>query len=66
MYKHFFEKNYYYTSDRDEVLYLRSLGIRYIFVQSVNDISVYKYDRLNELYQALAVLYRNNNKKIEE
>lgn len=64
MYNHFFEKNYYYTSDREEVLFLRSLGIRYVFVQSVENISVYKYTRVKELYEALAVLYRNNNVNI--
>lgn len=47
----------YRTQWRDEVDYLRSVGIRYSFVLRENGISTYKYTKTSELFRQLAVFY---------
>lgn len=47
----------YRTQWRDEVDFLRSVGIKYSFVFRENGISTYKYTKTSELFRRLAVFY---------
>lgn len=47
----------YQTQWRDEVDFLRSVGIRYVFVKRVNNIPTYKYTKNSELFKQLAIFY---------
>lgn len=47
----------YQTQWRDEVDFLRSVGIRYAFVKRVNGIPTYKYTKNGELFKQLAIFY---------
>ena len=58
-----FDKEYA-TPFREEVVYLKSLGIRYTFVKNVGDTSVYKYEKTPELFRALELFY--SDKRIKE
>ena len=58
-----FDKEYA-TPYREEVVYLRSRGIRYAFVKNVGDTSVYKYEKTPELFSALELFYLE--KRIKE
>lgn len=49
----------YSTQNRKEVNFLHSCGIMYSFVKTVDEISIYKYTKTKELFEALAVFYRN-------
>lgn len=50
----------YQTSFLDEVLFLKSKGIRYTWVyKNENGISVWKYKKTKELWLALAEMYSN-------
>lgn len=49
----------YQTQWRDEVDFLRSVGIRYTFVKRDNGISTYKYRKTSELFRQLAYFYAN-------
>lgn len=51
-----FDKEYATTYLR-EVEFLKSLGIRYTFVKSLNNVSVYKYEKTPELFEALGFFY---------
>lgn len=51
-----FDKEYS-TQFRDEVDYLRSVGIRYTFVKDVFGISTYKYTKTPALFYALALFF---------
>lgn len=49
----------YSTQNRKEVLFLRSCGIQYTFVKTIHGISLYKYTKTRELFDALSIFYRN-------
>lgn len=50
----------YQTSFLDEVLFLKSKGIRYTWVYKNEDgLSVWKYKKTKELWMALAEMYSN-------
>lgn len=50
----------YQTSFLDEVLFLKSKGIRYAWVYKNEDgLSVWKYKKIKELWLALAEMYSN-------
>lgn len=49
--------NEYSTQWRDEVDYLKSVGIRYSFVKREQGISRYKYKKSSELFNQLAIFY---------
>jgi hypothetical protein len=51
-----FDKEYS-TQFKDEVEYLKSIGIRYTFVKDISGISTYKYTRTPALFYALASFY---------
>ena len=51
----------YATSYKAEVEYLKESGIRYAFVKDVEGISVYKYTKTAELFEALMEFYRKPN-----
>ena len=51
----------YSTQWRDEVDYLKSVGIRYTFVKrNADGISIYKYKKSSELFRQLAIFYDQN------
>lgn len=47
----------YQTQWRDEVDYLKSVGIRYTFVIRKNGIPTYKYTKTSELFRQLTIFY---------
>lgn len=47
----------YQTQWRDEVDFLKSVGIRYSFVKRINGINTYKYKKCGELFTQLAIFY---------
>lgn len=47
----------YRTQWRDEVDFLKSVGIRYTYVLRENGISIYKYTKTGELFRQLAIFY---------
>ena len=50
----------YQTQWRDEVDFLKSVGIRYTFAKrSKEGISTYKYKKSSELFKQLAIFYAN-------
>lgn len=49
----------YSTQNKKEMLYLRACNIPYTFVKVNEGIPVYKYTKSKELFEALAVFYRN-------
>lgn len=51
-----FDKEYS-TSFLREVGFLKQCGIRYTFVKTVGDVSVYKYEKTPELFAALESFY---------
>ena len=51
-----FDKEYA-TSYRGEVAYLKEQGIRYTFVKTIGDTSIYKYEKTPELFSALESFY---------
>lgn len=56
--KSFFDVEYS-TQNKKEMLYLRSCNIPYTFVKVNNNIPTYKYRKCKELFEALAVFYRD-------
>ena len=55
----------YLTSFYDEVLWLRSHGIRYTWVtKNEYGISVWKYKKTHELWESLAEMYKNQKYEI--
>ena len=40
-----------------EMQWLRSQGIRYSFVKTIDKITTYKYEKTSELFKALAIFY---------
>jgi hypothetical protein len=55
----------YQTSFLDEVLFLKSKGIRYTWVyKNENNISVWKYRKEKRLWSALAEMYSNTKYSI--
>lgn len=51
-----FDKEYA-TQWVDEMKWLKSNGIYYSFVKTVNNITVYKYTKTSKLFKALAIFY---------
>jgi len=51
-----FDKEYS-TQWKNEVEYLEKLGIRYVFVKNIKNISTYKYTKTSELFNALGNFY---------
>ena len=55
----------YQTSFLDEVLFLKSKGVRYTWVyKNENNISVWKYRKEKRLWSALAEMYSNTKYSI--
>lgn len=50
----------YHTQWRDEVDFLKSVGIPYTFVKRENGISTYKYTKTGELFEKLSIFYGQN------
>lgn len=53
-----FDKEYK-TQFPEEVKYLKSCGINYVFVKKENGIDSYKYIKTSKLFNALAIFYEN-------
>lgn len=53
-----FDKEYK-TQFPEEVKYLKSCGINYVFVKKENGIDTYKYTKTSKLFSALAIFYDN-------
>lgn len=53
----------YQTQWRDEVDYLKSVGIGYTFVKRINGVSTYKYRKDGELFKELAIFYGQRDKQ---
>ena len=51
-----FDKEYS-TQFKKEVEYLENLGIKYVFVKNIDNISTYKYRKTSELFNALGIFY---------
>ena len=51
-----FDKEYS-TQWVEEMKYLESVGIRYVFVKDISGITTYKYKKTSELFKALALFY---------
>lgn len=47
----------YQTCFLREVDYLKSLGIRYSFVKTIDGSRVYKYEKTQKLFNALSLFY---------
>lgn len=52
--------NEYATSNLDEVKELRRCGIRYTFVKTANNTTVWKYEKNPHLFEVLKNFYINN------
>lgn len=52
-----FDKEYK-TQFTEEVKFLESCGIKYVFVKNENGIDTYKYTKTSELFASLAVFYK--------
>lgn len=50
----------YNTQWKEEVEFLKSVGIRYEFVKKVSGINTYKYKKSGELFKQLAIFYKEN------
>ena len=50
----------YGTQDRKEVLYLIDNGIKYKFAKTYNDITTWKFDKTEKLFELLKEYYKNN------
>jgi hypothetical protein len=57
--KKVFDKEYA-TQYPKEMLYLRSVGIKYTFVKEINGINTYKYTKTPDLFKYLEIFYREN------
>jgi hypothetical protein len=47
----------YSTQYPKEMKFLQSIGINYIFVKDVNEVTTYKYTKSPELFHALEIFY---------
>lgn len=47
----------YATEYRREVDFLKKQGVNYNFVKTRNGISIYKYEKTKELFEALFIFY---------
>lgn len=56
-YKRKFDKEYR-TEYLDEVKFLNTRGIRYTYVKDEDGISVYKYEKTIDLFEALVEFYK--------
>lgn len=53
-------KHEYVTDDSEEQLYLKSRGIKYLRVDVVNDVTLWRYKKNPKLFEALKCFYINN------
>ena len=53
-----FDKEYA-TSFKQEVEFLKTKGIDYVFVKNIDNISTYKYTKTLKLFQSLCEFYNN-------
>ena len=51
----------YSTQIRSEMEYLKSCGIKYTFVKRLNSIPTYKYEKSEQLFDALRLYYKLKN-----
>lgn len=51
----------YSTQVRFEMEYLKSCGIKYTFVKRLNGIPTYKYEKSEQLFDALRLYYKLKN-----
>ena len=51
----------YSTQIRSEMEYLKSCGIKYTFVKKLNGIPTYKYEKSEQLFDALRLYYKLKN-----
>jgi len=51
-----FDKEYS-TQFTPEMKYLQSVGINYVFVKDINDVTTYKYEKSPELFKHLEIFY---------
>ena len=51
----------YSTQVRSEMEYLKSCGIKYAFVKRLNGIPTYKYEKSEQLFDALRLYYKLKN-----
>ena len=51
----------YSTQVRTEMEYLKSCGIKYTFVKRLNGIPTYKYEKSEQLFDALRLYYKLRN-----
>lgn len=51
----------YSTQIRSEMEYLKSCGIKYTFVKRLNGIPTYKYEKSEQLFDALRLYYKLKN-----
>lgn len=49
----------YGTQDRKEVLYLIDNGIKYKFAKTYDDITTWKFDKTERLFELLKEYYKN-------
>lgn len=56
----------YSTQFLKEVEFLSSRGIRYAFVKSNDGISTYKYEKTQDLFEALAFFYEQTTRLTKE
>ena len=54
-----FDKEYS-TQYTPEMKYLESIGVKYNFVKTVNEVNTYKYTKTPELFRALEIFYTQN------
>ena len=47
----------YATQYPKEMKYLESLGIKYVFVKEINNVTTYKYKKTPELFHSLESFY---------
>jgi hypothetical protein len=59
IYNNKFDKEYS-TQWKEEVLFLKSQGIRYTFVKNINGIDNYKFTKTLGLFKALMLFYDQN------
>lgn len=47
----------YSTQYTPEMKYLQSIGLYYVFVKDINNVTTYKYKKTPELFKALWIFY---------
>lgn len=52
--------NEYYCSCGNEHMYLHKLGFKYNFVKKIDGVTIWKYNKTSDLFEALLKYYKNN------